>query len=378
MKNLFFFLCIASLTLFSCSGSVQKMFAKRSAHESYADKVKKTEEGQHWIEVSRQALLAPVDIELPYSQLGYFNNDKTRALTFRFAARQGERLQIELKRTTPVHSIIFADLYRQDGINASHLLEADSSNTRFAIDADVSGNYLLRLQPGLQQKAAYELTITLTPSLAFPVAGKKAKAGSFWGADRDGGKRAHEGVDIFAPKLTPAIAAADGFVTAVRDGGLGGKTVWMRTVGRDFNLYYAHLDKQLVSAGQLVKKGDTLGLVGNTGNAKHTPAHLHFGIYGNGGAVDPWPFIRQQVSTVSLPAMRALDGRLVVSKSKKGKKETAVPEKTILQPLAVTLTGYLAELPGGTLINIPFSAVKPIAADVEIAEKMSLPLQTAG
>jgi uncharacterized protein YgiM (DUF1202 family) len=46
-----------------------------------------------------------------------------------------------------------------------------------------------------------------------------------------------------------------------------------------------------VSAGDNVKAGQVLGLVGNTGNAIHTPPHLHFGIYSVGGAIDPLPFI---------------------------------------------------------------------------------------
>jgi len=44
-----------------------------------------------------------------------------------------------------------------------------------------------------------------------------------------------------------------------------------------------------VRRGDLVKPGDTLGFVGNTGNARTTPPHLHFGIYMRGiGAVDPY------------------------------------------------------------------------------------------
>jgi murein DD-endopeptidase MepM/ murein hydrolase activator NlpD len=62
----------------------------------------------------------------------------------------------------------------------------------------------------------YTLSVSVGPSLGFPVSGNKASIGSFWGDNRDGGKRSHEGVDIFAAKLTPAIAAADGVVTGVR------------------------------------------------------------------------------------------------------------------------------------------------------------------
>jgi hypothetical protein len=65
----------------------------------------------------------------------------------------------------------------------------------------------------------------------------------------------------------------------------------MRPAGKDYVLYYAHLDSQIAHEGQVVRVGDTLGLMGNTGNAQNTPTHLHFGIYTNGGAINPLPFI---------------------------------------------------------------------------------------
>jgi hypothetical protein len=46
-----------------------------------------------------------------------------------------------------------------------------------------------------------------------------------------------------------------------------------------------------VARGQRVRLGDTLGLVGNTGNAATTAPHLHFGVYTRGGPVDPYPFV---------------------------------------------------------------------------------------
>lgn len=138
----------------------------------------------------------------------------------------------------------------------------------------------------------YELQITSEPALQFPVEGKDEKAiQSFWGASRDGGKRKHEGNDIFAPKGTPLLAMTDGQITRVNNGGLGGKTVWLYDAERDLRYYYAHLDEQLVSKGQYVRRGDVVGTVGNTGNARTTPPHLHFGIYA-GGAIDPYPFLK--------------------------------------------------------------------------------------
>jgi murein DD-endopeptidase MepM/ murein hydrolase activator NlpD len=130
-------------------------------------------------------------------------------------------------------------------------------------------------------------------SLVFPVAGKKARIGSFWGAARDGGSRKHEGIDIFAARKTPVVAVADGFVSVITTSGRGGKTIWLRSPDHQMTFYYAHLDKQFVKTGDNVKKGQIIGHVGNTGNARLTPPHLHFGIYTYSGAIDPLPFVKK-------------------------------------------------------------------------------------
>jgi murein DD-endopeptidase MepM/ murein hydrolase activator NlpD len=370
MKNLSFLFIVISLVSLSCGGSVNKIFGKKSPHEAYSDKVDKTVAGKQWVATSISALAQPYEIALPYTQQGYFPTDKPRALALRFSAVQGEQINVRLNRKSLNSPIIFADLFKQDGAGMLHILAADTSNTEFSIDISETGSYLLRLQPELHRVSEYNLSLTKNASLGFPVAGSKAKAGSFWGADRDGGSRRHEGIDIFAPKRTPVIAAADGFVTSIREGGLGGKTVWMKVIGKNINLYYAHLDKQLVHTGQLVKKGDTLGLVGNTGNAKHTPPHLHFGIYGNNGAIDPWPYVNRISKSAPAPASKSLSAKLELKKPLKGISGT-VQAKTVLMPVAVTSSGYLAELPDGTFIHAPFPSVRPISANETIAKEQT-------
>ena len=82
-------------------------------------------------------------------------------------------------------------------------------------------------------------------------------------------------------------------MTSVGENRLGGKVVWVWNPSRRVRVYCSHLQDQLVRTGTLVSAGDTLGTVGNTGNAKTTPPHLHFGIYARGeGALDPEAFIR--------------------------------------------------------------------------------------
>jgi peptidoglycan LD-endopeptidase LytH len=133
-----------------------------------------------------------------------------------------------------------------------------------------TGMYFLRIQPELLGGGKFYLNISNSPSLAFPVEGKDSRAiRSFWGDRRDGGSREHKGVDIFADRGTPVLAAEDGVITRTGTNNLGGKVVWLSTLTK--SLYYAHLDSQAVNPAQVVKKGDTLGFVGNTGNARFTP-----------------------------------------------------------------------------------------------------------
>jgi murein DD-endopeptidase MepM/ murein hydrolase activator NlpD len=138
-------------------------------------------------------------------------------------------------------------------------------------------------------------TPTLSKSLTFPVSGNRSNIGSFWGDERDGGKRKHQGIDIFAKKGTPVVAVCDGIVTRTGTNRLGGKVVWLQAYTHPWSAYYAHLDEQKVKPGQLVKKGQVLGTVGNTGNAKTTPPHLHFGIYKWVGVTDPMPYVKFSV-----------------------------------------------------------------------------------
>ncbi|MNT39589.1 L-Ala--D-Glu endopeptidase precursor [compost metagenome] len=59
--------------------------------------------------------------------------------------------------------------------------------------------------------------------------------------------------------------------------------------------YYAHLDDYAaIRAGDIVVAGTVLGYVGTTGNARGTPPHLHYGIYTAGGALNPYPLLKER------------------------------------------------------------------------------------
>ena len=96
--------------------------------------------------------------------------------------------------------------------------------------------------------------------------------------------RMHEGIDIAAALGTPIHAAASG--TVIHAGWLGGfGNLVVVDHGDGLATAYAHASAILVAVGQQVSQGDTLSLVGSTGNS--TGPHLHFEVRVNGSAVDP-------------------------------------------------------------------------------------------
>lgn len=181
---------------------------------------------------------------------------------------------------------------KSEGANEFKLVASPEANIAITYVVKSPSNYLLRIQPELLKSIEYTVVISTGPSLAYPVgAPGNNHIKSVFGVARDGGARKHEGIDMFAPLRTPLLAAAKGTISRVEQTQLGGNVVWLRPDDHNLSLYYAHLDKQLVRSGQRVNAGDTVGLMGNTGNAISTSPHLHFGIYAPGGAIDPYPFV---------------------------------------------------------------------------------------
>lgn len=126
----------------------------------------------------------------------------------------------------------------------------------------------------------------------FPVLGEVWYEDSF-GSDREGGKRKHEGTDLFSKEGAPIISVCSGNIEQLGWNRLGGERVGIR--GDDSNYYYyAHLQKipSELKVGDHIKKGEYIGAMGHTGDALTTPDHLHFGIeLVNGEWINPYSFL---------------------------------------------------------------------------------------
>lgn len=113
-----------------------------------------------------------------------------------------------------------------------------------------------------------------------------------WNGPRPGGRR-HQGIDIFAKRGTPIRSTTPGIVVTVGTNRLGGRIVWVYGPRSEWH-YYAHLERySAVRPGDVIAAGTIVGYVGDSGNAKGTPPHLHYGIYrAQGGAMNPYPRLR--------------------------------------------------------------------------------------
>lgn len=353
------------------------VFTERlTPHEEYAASLEQaglveTALGRSWMEASTAVLATTSEITPPFREVRYLDPAQPAAVGYHFALRRGQKLLIDVATRPGDTAQVFIDLFeapRDPNSLPRHLRSADSTRT-LSYNVRRDRTYLLRVQPELLRGGRYTVTIQTDASLAFPVAGKDSGAiRSFFGAPRDGGRRSHHGVDIFADRGTPALAAADGVVTRVRNGGLGGKTIWLRDQ-QGHALYYAHLDSQLVRRGMRVSVGDTLGLVGNTGNARTTPPHLHFGIYQN-GPTDPYPFLhvpRERPADIRVDTNRLgqwtriarSDTRLRTAPGRRANVIRDLPIHTTLYVAGGSNSWYRVHLPDSTVGYIAASQIEP-------------------
>ncbi|MDB5234436.1 MAG: hypothetical protein JWR44_1429 [Hymenobacter sp.] len=396
-----------ALALTSCSKqqTLQGLFQKSTPHQAYARQLQQAgldqrPAGRSWLAAAERALRDSLVVALPFAETGYFRPERPSAASYRYAVRAGDQVHVSLTIAPGANARVFLDAYEMaPGRAPAPLASADTLVLDFRYRAETDGQHLLRVQPELLAAGRYTLHVSREPTLSvFPVQGRNdAAVGSFWGSARDGGARQHEGIDIFAPRGTPAVAATSGFITRTGETPLGGRVVWLADAAHGNHIYYAHLDKQLVVPGQQVRAGDTLGLVGNTGNARTTVPHLHFGIYRSGqGAVDPFPFVRRPVAAAPLsgPEQRGQYVRLrtaatlrfspVAGKGAATKHLAMLPRQLPLLVLGQQGTSLRVQTPGGQLGYVPAKSVIEAGATPlrrlmlpDTTELLTLPTATA-
>lgn len=144
---------------------------------------------------------------------------------------------------------------------------------------------------------------SIAPSgLVIPVAGVRPEQLQDTYSDARSEGRRHDAIDIIAPRGTPVLAAADGRVVKLFQSVKGGITLYQ--IGADDRTvyYYAHLERYAdgLTEGHFARRGETIGYVGDTGNATPGNCHLHFQIYTvadpkkfwNGENLNPYELLR--------------------------------------------------------------------------------------
>ena len=120
--------------------------------------------------------------------------------------------------------------------------------------------------------------------------------------DRRSGSRAHEAIDILAPRNTPVRAVEDGTIAKLFESKAGGTTIYQFDPTEQYCYYYAHLERYAkeLHEGDKVHKGQVIGYVGTSGNAPKDTPHLHFAIFKltdakhwwEGTPIDPYDVLR--------------------------------------------------------------------------------------
>src|SRR5689334_17332560 len=117
--------------------------------------------------------------------------------------------------------------------------------------------------------------------------------------------RVHDAIDIMAPAGTPVLAATGGKILKLFQSERGGTTIYQLSTDEKTVYYYAHLQGYAdgLAEGKVVRQGEVIAYVGDTGNAGVGNYHLHFSIaavsdpkrYWEGTNINPYPLLRSSV-----------------------------------------------------------------------------------
>lgn len=140
--------------------------------------------------------------------------------------------------------------------------------------------------------------------LIVPVAGVRPEQLLDTYADARSEGRTHDAIDIPAAAETPVLAAADGKILKLFQSERGGTTIYQINANGELVFYYAHLSRYAegLTEGSLVRQGEVIAYVGDTGNAGAGNYHLHFSIamvsdpkrYWEGTNINPYPLLQNR------------------------------------------------------------------------------------
>ncbi len=112
----------------------------------------------------------------------------------------------------------------------------------------------------------------------------------------------HHAIDLMRPRSTPILAVTDGMIRKLYRSKSGGISIYLFDGAEEYCFFYGHLDHYAkgLREGQEVHRGDVIGYVGYTGNAKRSAPHLHFAVsrtgperkWSGGAPIDPFPILR--------------------------------------------------------------------------------------
>ena len=141
-------------------------------------------------------------------------------------------------------------------------------------------------------------------NLIVPVAGVRPDQLLDTYSDARSEGRTHDAIDIPAAAETPVLAAADGKIVKLFQSERGGTTIYQLSANQEMIFYYAHLSHYAegLAEGNLVKQGEVIAYVGDTGNAGAGNYHLHFSIalvtdpkrYWEGANINPYPLLQNR------------------------------------------------------------------------------------
>ncbi|HLF57466.1 MAG TPA: peptidoglycan DD-metalloendopeptidase family protein [Thermoanaerobaculia bacterium] len=140
----------------------------------------------------------------------------------------------------------------------------------------------------VESKVAENFQLLSSSPSIWPVGGLLSSGFGYRRDPLTGQRAFHDGVDISASPGRPVLASASGVVAKVLQYGGLGRAVYIAH-GFGITTVYGHMSRVLVKPGQRIERGDSVGLVGNTGRS--TGYHLHYEVQLEGSAVNPLPYL---------------------------------------------------------------------------------------